>query len=207
MIKKKDFIEIDFTGIIKETGQVFDTTFKEKAKQIGIEKVKPIRICVGEGMLVKGFDEAIEGKEIGKNYSIELEPKKAFGQRNPNLVKLIPVAVFHRQRIDPYPGQVLNMDGMIARISSVSGGRVITDFNNPLAGKTIVYEFRINKIIEEKTEQAKAIVEFFIGDVQSKIEGNKIIVEIDKKMRFDKNPIEKKLKDLVGMDLEIAYKK
>ena len=51
--------------------------------------------------------------------------------------------------INPYPGALLNLDGMLAKILSVSGGRVITDFNSPLASKEIAYEFTIKRKITD----------------------------------------------------------
>jgi len=201
MIRKKDFIELDFTGKIKESGQIFDTTRKDDADKIGLEKVKPLKICVGEGMLVKGFDESLEGKEAGKNYSVELEPKKAFGARDLKLVKIIPISIFLEKQINPYPGLILNMDGIIARVSSVSGGRVITDFNNPLSGKSIIYEFKINKLIEDKSEKLNALAEFFLNDAEAKIENDKAVIISNAKSKV----FEQKVKEI--LNLEIEYKK
>ena len=68
-IQKNDFIEIEFTG--KANNEVFDTTDKEEAKQMGLEAdVRPVIVCVGKKMLLKGFDDELENKEIGKKYSI-----------------------------------------------------------------------------------------------------------------------------------------
>jgi FKBP-type peptidyl-prolyl cis-trans isomerase SlyD len=198
LTKKKDFVEIDFTGKIKESNEVFDTTIKENAK--GSEDIKAQKICIGEGMLIRGFDEALEGKEIGKNYSVELEPKRAFGLRDPKLIKTIPISVFLEQKINPYPGLILNMDGIIARISSISGGRVITDFNLPLAGKTIIYDFKIKKLIEDKDEKLKALAEFFLGKAEAKIEDEKAIIVSDKKIEH--KMFASKVKELLGLDVE-----
>lgn len=201
-IKQKDFVELDFTGIIKDTNQIFDTTVKEKAKLIGMEKVSSLKVCVGEGMLLKSFDSALVGKELGKTYSIELSPEKAFGERKKELVKLVPLAIFKQQDIMPYPGLMLNLDGVIAKVSSVSGGRVIMDFNNPLSGKTIIYEFRINKKLEDKKEQLQALSEFFIGTDKFELKENKAIFsgKIDKRA-FD--AFSKKAKELIGVDSEL----
>ena len=156
-IKKKQFVEIDFTGRVKDTNEIFDTTIKSDAKSIGVDKVKPLLICVGERMLPEKFDDfiLIKGKEVGKEYSLELPPKDAFGERKKDLVKMLPLKMFTDKGIMPYRGLLLNLDDMIVRIGSVSGGRVIADFNNPLAGKAITYKFKINKIIEDKKEQPK----------------------------------------------------
>jgi FKBP-type peptidyl-prolyl cis-trans isomerase SlyD len=198
--KKKDFIEMDFTGTIKESGQIFDTTLKKDAEKLGMKSVSPLKICVGEGMLVKGFDEALDGKETGKSYSVELEPKKAFGTRDPRMIKTIPVSIFLEKQVNPYPGLVLNMDGVIARVSAISGGRVITDFNMPLAGKTIIYEFKINRIIESTDEKLKSLVEFFLGDkIESKVEGNKAVITGRK---IENKAFKEKVKSLLNLEVE-----
>ena len=43
--------------------------------------------------------------------------------------------IFIQQKINPIPGVMFNFDGRIAKVLTVSGGRVMIDFNNPIAGK------------------------------------------------------------------------
>ena len=65
-VKKNDFVELEFTG--KANNEVFDTTDKEEAKKTGLEvDVKPVIISIGNHMLLKSFDEFLEGKEVNKN--------------------------------------------------------------------------------------------------------------------------------------------
>ena len=141
-IKKNDFVEIEFTG--KSNNEIFDTTHPEEAKSIGLDvNVKPAIASVGNEMLLKGLDEALEGKEIGEKYSVHIFPEKGFGKRNASLIKTIPIRIFREKNMDPTPGMVFQLDQHLVRILSVSGGRVIADFNNPLAGKEIDYDFKI----------------------------------------------------------------
>jgi len=59
--KKKDFVEIEFIGKNLTNNEVFDTNIKEEAKKINLEiKDKPLMVCIGGEMLVKGFDSALE---------------------------------------------------------------------------------------------------------------------------------------------------
>jgi len=88
-------------------------------------------------MFLKGVDDFLIGKEIGK-YIIELSPEKAFGNRESKLVQMIPMKIFHQHKINPVPGTLFNFDNKVAKILTVSGGRVMVDFNNPLAGKDII---------------------------------------------------------------------
>lgn len=163
-VKKKDFIEIEFTGKIKDSGEIFDTNIKADAKKanldLKVEKLKPFAMSVGNKMLPVGFDKDLEGKEIGKNYSVEVSQDEAFGKRNPQLIRMVPLKVFHEQKIQPQRGMQLNLGGQLARILSASGGRVLVDFNNPLAGKAVTYQYKILKKITNQDEKINAIQEF-----------------------------------------------
>lgn len=205
-IQKNDFIEIEFTG--KANNEIFDTTNKDEAKKIGLEAdVKPIIVSAGNEMLLKGFDEDLIGKEIGKKYSIKLTPDKAFGKRNPTMIRTVPIKIFHEKQMNPYPGLTVQMDNYIAKILSVSGGRVSVDFNNPLAGKDITYDFTVKRKIDDDTEKVNALQDFFF---RSRFE-----FEIkDKKVIFKKPEIKpfievfkEKFKTITGMEFEVEEAK
>ncbi len=202
MINKGDFVELDFVAKIKETNEIFDTTKEEEAKKIGIEKVKPLRICVGEGMLLKGLEATLEGKELNKKYVIELKPKDAFGERSKELVKTIPLSVFLEKNLNPVRGMTLNMDGILARILSV-GSRVLVDFNNPLAGKDIIYEFEIKRKIEGMQEKFESLVYYYLGEHKIMLEGKKAVIETEEKI--PKNVLEelkKRAKKILDIEME-----
>jgi FKBP-type peptidyl-prolyl cis-trans isomerase 2 len=172
MIKKNDFIEIEFTGIIKESNQVFDTTSEEVAKKEKMHnpeaKYNPIIICVGQGQLVKGLDEQLEGKEL-KEYEIEIEPEKAFGRKNPKLLKILSTSSFKKQNLTPYPGLQVNIDGFMGIIRTVTGGRTIVDFNHPLSGRTLIYKIKINKLVTDKKSQIDSLISTIIRDPKIEI--------------------------------------
>ena len=94
-VAKKDVIRLHYTGRIKETGEIFDTTYEDVAKEAGIYSEKgiygPVPIAVGAGHVIKGLDEALEGLEVGKKYTIEVPPEKAFGRREEKSRRLCPV--------------------------------------------------------------------------------------------------------------------
>lgn len=184
IVKKNDFVEIEFSGRVKD-GEIFDTTIKQEAEKLGIRKddVKPLIVCIGQGMLVSGFDKALEGKEAGKEYNLELSQKDAFGERNRGLIKTIPLRIFLEKEINPKPGLVLALDNMLARVIAVSGGRVITDFNNPLAGKDIIYKFKILRKIENLDEKISSFLNFFLKKkFEFEIKDKTAVFKIDDKM-------------------------
>jgi FKBP-type peptidyl-prolyl cis-trans isomerase 2 len=207
-IQKNDFIEIEFTG--RANNEIFDTTNKEEARQMGLEiEVKPMIISVGNQMLLKGLDDSLEGKEIGKKYSIHLNQEQAFGKRHSELVKTIPLRVFREQNINPYQGMTLQLDNNLAKVLSVSGGRIIVDFNNPLAGKEIDYNFKIIKKINDNKEKVNALQDFFL---RARFDFD--IDETNKKVIFKKQEIRpfiemfrQKFREITGLDFEVEEAK
>jgi FKBP-type peptidyl-prolyl cis-trans isomerase 2 len=207
--KKGDFVELEFIGKNLTNNEVFDTNIKEEAEKIGIEYTgKPLVVCVGQGMVVKGFDEDLEGKETEKKYTLKLSPEKAFGNRQPNLTRLIPMKFFLAQKVYPQPGMTLALDNNLVKVMSVSGGRVMVDFNNPLAGKELEYHYTIKKIVEDTREKISATQKFLFGhefefDISS---DNKKIIFKEVKLTPILNAFKDKFKELLGMEVEILAK-
>lgn len=205
--KKNDFIEIDFTASIKD-GEVFDTTSREEALKEKLidekdkREFKPLALCIGQEMVVKGLDKELEDKEESKDYSVEIKPQDAFGARDPRRMRVFPLNVFKEM---PVPGVLVNVDGIVAKILSVAGGRAVLDFNSPLAGKNIVYKFRINKIIEEKEKKIEIIAGMFGLKLESvKIEAGKAVIGFEKKEKIPGEIFRefgRKTKELAGIEL------
>ena len=73
---------------------------------------------------------------------------------------------------------VVDFSGMKGRIQSVSAGRIMVDFNNPLAGKKLSYELEVKEKIDAPEEQIKAVFEFFgIEKVGVKLEDTIVNLE------------------------------
>jgi len=160
-VSKNDLIELEYSA--KSEGRLFDTTSAAAAKDAGIFNEKaaygPVLVAVGKGQVIPGLDDALLASEEGKAQSVQLPPEKAFGMRNPDLVRLVPLAAFREQKINPFPGLVLEMDGRPAKVQSVDGGRVRVDFNSDLAGKPVEYDFTVKTVYGSAEEKAKALAQ------------------------------------------------
>ncbi len=158
-VQEHDFIELDYTGKLID-GTVFDTTLEKVAKDNKMEtqgiKYGPAVICVGERQLLPGLDAQLKGKEVGKLYSLTLAPQDAFGKRDIKKMRIIPMGTFREHKMEPHPGLQIDVDGQMGIVTQVSGGRVIVNFNHPLAGREIVYEIEIHRKITDKKEQIKS---------------------------------------------------
>lgn len=207
MIKKNDFVQIEYTGKV-QGGDIFDTNILEDAKKIGLKiEEKPLIICIGQGMILPSIDDFLTGKEIGE-HDLKLEASKAFGHRKREMIKTMPISVFKNSQTPPYPGAVFSFDNMLGKVTSVSAGRVIVDFNNPVAGKDVEYKLIVKKIIENNEEKVKALMTAFWGkDVPFKIEGNKIEIETEKNFAKFFEMFSDKFKQILNLELEIKEKK
>lgn len=201
---KKDFVELIFTGRVN--GDVFDSNDPEEIKKLD-SKTPPRKtlVAIGEKMVISGLDHALEGKEIGKNYSVHVPYKEGFGERKANLVKTISLHVFAHQNINPQAGMTLFLDNMVANIRAVSGARVITDFNNPLAGKDLDYVFTITRKVEDMKEKVELLAEWFLQQKPEVEVKDKLILKCEKIHPLLANMLEKKVKDLLGKDIEWVF--
>jgi len=162
-VGKGDFIRIEYTGRTASNNRVFDTTSAEVARKENIfdEKARyaPGLVVVGKGTVISGLDEALAGMEVGESKKVEISPEKAFGERNPALVRVLPESEFRRRGIEPYPGQLINIDDATAVVRSVSSGRVMVDFNHLLAGETLSYEVKVIEKLETLEQKIGALLE------------------------------------------------
>jgi FKBP-type peptidyl-prolyl cis-trans isomerase 2 len=201
VFQKKDFIEVEFTGKIKD-GEIFDSNVKKNLEKLNPnENPKPFIFCLGEGMFLKGIDDFLIGKDVG-SYVIDLAPEQAFGPRNPQFVQMVPIKVFAEQNLNPVVGAVFNFDGRMAKVLSASSGRVMVDFNNPLAGKNVVYEINVLRKVDDLNEKIKAFLNFlFRRDFKFSVEESKVIIEVEKNLVQFIEMFSEKFKDIFNMDL------
>jgi peptidylprolyl isomerase len=208
MLQKKDFIEIEFTGRVKD-GEVFDSNIKEDLEEFHAGHSHPIEtepfvFCLGEGMFLKSVEDFLIGKpETSATYEIDLTPEQAFGKRDAKLIQKIPLKIFREQKINPVPGFAFNFDGRIGRVLASSGGRVIVDFNNPIAGKDVVYKVKVLRKINDLYEKTKALIRFlFREDLKFEIKENKIILEVEKSAVEFVKLFKDKFKEMLDLELE-----
>ncbi len=208
-LNKKDFIEIEFTAKTKE-GEIFDTNVKEELEKLHAGhdhpvEAEPFTFCIGESMFMPAIEEFLVGKpDTPATYTIELPAEKAFGKRDAKLIQRMPLKVFKDQNLNPVPGYAFNFDGRVGRVLASSGGRVIVDFNNPVAGKDVVYMIKVLKKVTGLNEKAKALIKFlFRYDFKFEIKDKKIILEVPKQLSQFTLVFKDKFKDLLGLELEV----
>ena len=192
-IKNGDFVLIDYTLKVKETGETVGTTDEKVAKENklyrGEEHYEPYFVIIGESWVPKGLDEALTTLDVGKSSTVELPPEKAYGVRDPKKVRLVPLRKFTADGVSPVPGLQLNIDGKPAQIRAVGAGRVQVDYNHPFAGRTLIYSVTVQKIIEVDEDKIRSLLHKRLPTVgpekfQVKIDNGKLEVEIPEEAFF-----------------------
>jgi len=137
-IKVGDVIKVDYVGTL-EDGTVFDSTENDNAT--------PLKFQVGAGQLILGFDQAVVGKEVGDEFNVTLDPKEAYGVRDPMLVQTISRDQLP-EGLEPETGMMLgvgdpNGANSLAWITAVDEEFITLDMNHPLAGKVLNFKIKI----------------------------------------------------------------
>jgi FKBP-type peptidyl-prolyl cis-trans isomerase SlyD len=186
-IKDGDFIRLSYIGKVGDN--VFDTTVEEEAKKAGIHSENavygPVTICVGQKHVILGLDEELMGKKAGTKGSITVTPDKAFGERDLKRVKSFPKSSFKEKPVRGMPVRLEEQgEGTVV---DVIGNKVIVDFNAPLAGQTLTYDYEIEEIVKEPLEQLRGLVRLYAGkDMEIVMDGDKATVSLPPGINYDR---------------------
>ncbi|NLL94564.1 MAG: peptidylprolyl isomerase [Thermoplasmatales archaeon] len=191
-IKKGDIVRIKYDAYIAEGDVLYDTTDEEKAKGAGFHNegyvYAPMPYVVGSGGLYPAIEAALDGAEVGKEFTVEVPKEEGPGERDPKLVEVHPAREFHKMEINPYPGLEVTLGNRRGTVVSVAAGRVKVDFNNPLAGKDLRYVMTATEIIKGDDEKLRAIVESSFGTSEGfgfEVTEDKAIVTISDMAKFN----------------------
>ncbi len=141
-VKKGDTVVVNYTGKFDD-GTVFDSSYHG-------DHTHPIEFTVGEGNIIKGFDEAVLGMEVGEEKEFKVLPEDGYGNLNEELIQKIPRELF-KDMDGIKEGMYIELsspDGQIfpAKIVEIKDEFVKVDLNHPLAGKTLHFKVRLEEI-------------------------------------------------------------
>ncbi|TFG26219.1 MAG: peptidylprolyl isomerase [Promethearchaeota archaeon] len=154
-IKRGDVIKIQYE-VKYDDGKIVDSTEMHGGE--------PLKIQLGTGQVINGFEESIIGMEVGEEKSFILEPEEAYGEFDPLLVEKIEASQFPAdvslelgKSVDVIGPNGMNSPGLIRLIEN---GFVIIDMNHPCAGKTLIFDV---KILETDLEPEPVVNPFIFG--------------------------------------------
>ncbi|MFH0808220.1 MAG: peptidylprolyl isomerase [archaeon] len=139
VVKKGDEIRVEYEGSL-ESGEVFDASSRHG---------EALKFKAGEGIVVKGFDTAVIGMEVGEEKTVTLKPEDAYGEPNEMMVQKVPKDKFPKEgKVGMMVGVPLpNGQRIPARIVKIDDAEVTLDMNHLLAGKTLIFKIKILEIL------------------------------------------------------------
>ncbi len=160
-----DFVELEYTAYTVEGERLVDTTDPDVAEEEGVDaqgqEFKPRTIVLGEGHIFDDVEDAVVGSEVGDEGTVTIAAVDAFGEYDPDNVQTVSAEKIDED--DRYPGANVQIDGQQGYISTIIGGRARVDFNHPLAGEDVEYEYEIVGAVEDREEQAAGLFEMYLG--------------------------------------------
>lgn len=185
-MKEGNFLKIDFTGTLKATGELFETTVEEEAKKAHVKeregKYGPALVIIGGKMAVPGVEAKLKEMKIGDEQEFDVPFMEAYGKRDVKLIQIINVNKFYNNDppMNPIPGAFLEIDGKNCKIQSVSGGRVRVDFNNPLSGRDLHYKVKIVSEVTDPKHKIHELLEHYGMPFRAEVTGEKAVIHADR---------------------------
>lgn len=161
MNEEGSFLLAELTAKVQETGEVIDTTNETIAKEAKIfsesEAYSPRLFIIGSDDAPKPLMDALKEAELGASRQVVVPPEQGYGLRDPSKVRILPLRRFANVK-DLDVNSRVEVDGKMGVVKSITSGRVSVDFNPPLAGRTIVYDVKVQSAIEGDVERMRALI-------------------------------------------------
>jgi FKBP-type peptidyl-prolyl cis-trans isomerase SlyD len=175
-LQEGDFIRLAYTARTVDGGQLVDTTDPDVAEEEGVGDqgtFEPRVIVLGSGHLFDSVEQAVVGMEEGDSGSVTIPAAEAFGEYDESQVET--VAANKIEEDDRYPGARIQIDGQQGTLETIIGGRARVDFNHPLAGEDIEYDFEIVGVVDDQLERAEGLLNMFLDmDLEMRIEDDEV---------------------------------
>ncbi|MFZ2288105.1 MAG: peptidylprolyl isomerase [Halopseudomonas yangmingensis] len=139
-------VSIDYT-LTNDGGEVIDSSAGGQ----------PLVYLHGAGNIIPGLESALEGKQVGDELKVSIEPEEAYGEFSAELV-----AVLGRQMFEGVDELEVGMqfhasapDGgmQIVTITALDGDEVTVDGNHPLAGQRLTFEVKVIDIRDASEDE------------------------------------------------------
>ena len=146
--------------VAKDTVVSIDYTLHDAAGNLldSNEKDEPLTYIQGEGHIVPGLEEALDGKSPGDAVKVTVEPEKGYGERDEELVFDLSREQFRQAGVEsPEEGMQFQVEGEghthLITVKSVGEKNVTVDANHPLAGVTLQFEVKVVDVRPASAEE------------------------------------------------------
>lgn len=137
--KAGDNVKIHYTGTL-DNGSEFDSS---KGRD-------PLQFELGSGQVIAGFDNAVDGMQVGDSKTVRLDPADAYGEHHDQLVQSVPkdalpedmkLELGMRLQSQSPDGQVMTL-----RVTQIADESITVDANHDLAGQALTFAIELVEI-------------------------------------------------------------
>lgn len=138
-VKAGDTVNVHYHGKLTD-GTTFDSS----------EGRAPLQFTVGEGQVIKGFDDALIDMKVGDKKTVNIPVEEAYGPAAPENFIEFPKTDFPPE-MEPTVGAQLHLSDNQGNqfpvvIAEVKEETVVLDANHPLAGKELIFDIELVSI-------------------------------------------------------------
>ncbi|MFC4873080.1 FKBP-type peptidyl-prolyl cis-trans isomerase [Negadavirga shengliensis] len=133
---KGNTVKVHYTGKLKD-GTIFDSS----------QDREPLEFVLGDGKMIKGFDAAVHGMEVGDDKSITIPAGDAYGEKRDDMMLDVPLDQVPAE-IKPEVGMDLSIQNQMGqptpvKVVHVDEEKITLDANHPLAGEDLVFDIKL----------------------------------------------------------------
>ena len=135
--------------------------FHYTVSEVGQEPIEsskdrePLAIMIGHGNIIPGLEAAMQDREAGESFGVDVPAAEAYGERREGMGQRIPKKHFGNTRLQPGMQVVLqtNFGPRAVTVEKVGHSVVDVDLNHPMAGKTLRFEVDIQDVRDASEEE------------------------------------------------------
>jgi FKBP-type peptidyl-prolyl cis-trans isomerase SlpA len=137
-VQNGDTVKVNYTGRL-EDGTIFDSSM--------VEGREPLTAKLGDGKLIKGFENGLMEMTIGESKTIEIDPTNAYGEYNEEAIQEVPKTNMPGE-VEVGMGLQSNTEFGIVNfvVKEVKEETVVLDGNHPLAGQKLIFDLELVEI-------------------------------------------------------------
>ncbi len=137
--KRGDTVRVHYTGTL-DNGEQFDSS----------RGMDPLSFTLGEGSVIQGFDDAVDGMEVGEAKRVTIPAGEAYGDRREELTLRVPRNELPTD-LELEVGSQLRMEqgaeSIVVTVRDMDDASVTLDANHPLAGQALTFDLELVEIV------------------------------------------------------------
>ena len=131
-------VTVNYTGRL-EDGTIFDSSM--------VEGREPMTTKLGQGQLIKGFEEGLVDMSEGDKKTVEIESAEAYGEYLDYLIQEVEKSQMPGEVEVGMPLQAQTEMGVVQFVvKEVKDETIVLDANHPLAGKKLIFDLEVVSI-------------------------------------------------------------